>query len=355
MELGTNLGFSYFAFCQAVATLGLEARCYGVDTWLAEDIYARVSEYNQTNYRDFSTLLRETFDEAIGRFPDGSIDLLHIDGRHLYEDVKHDFECWRPKLSERGIVLFHDTMVRDQDFGVHRFWNELIGRYPQFHFTHGSGLGVLGFGPEQPPEARTLFAMSKSESDSAMIRDIYSSLGASIAAESGLERRLAGVRDQADGKDVELAETNRRLGEASIREARLSASLKEVSAALAKKNAQLGEREARESELNRRLRHLSRQLSEAKSQAGLLPWLARHGLWRSPKAPVPQSTRSERVARRRRQRNAPRKPAPDLRPPRIQSAYGQWDAQTEARFLEEVNNFYIRGKPGIDKTLSTLR
>ena len=49
--------------------------------------------------------VRCTFAEALQHFPDGSVDLLHIDGRHFYEDVKEDYESWLPKLSDRAVVL----------------------------------------------------------------------------------------------------------------------------------------------------------------------------------------------------------------------------------------------------------
>lgn len=322
VELGTHWGFSYFAFCQAVASLELETRCFAVDTWLGdvhagfygEDIHALVAGYNQANYSGFSTLLREAFDAAHERFAPGSIDLLHIDGCHLYEDVRHDFEHWSDRLSERAVVLFHDTEVRDRDFGVHRFWDELSGRYPHFRFTHGHGLGVLGFGAEQPPGMRALFDMSNSDPDGARIREVYSRLGAAIETQSALERKLSGLQGIVDGQRIELDRANRQLSEAVRREAGLSASLGDaitrlgecagreagLSASLQAETARLKASNDRARRLDRRLRRLGRKLAETESRVGLLPWLARAGLWASWPGPGRRSAGSRRSRRPRR-------------------------------------------------------
>src|SRR5207247_2079726 len=110
-----------------------------------------------------SRLTPSTFGEALAYFGDATIDLLHIDGYHTYEAVKQDFESWLPKLSERGVVLFHDVNVRDRDFGVWRLWDELRERYPSFTFNHGHGLGVLGVGHNPPDLVRPLFRASAAE------------------------------------------------------------------------------------------------------------------------------------------------------------------------------------------------
>ena len=152
VELGTHSGNSYFSFCQSVVENGLSCKCYAVDTWqgdehagqYSDEIFALVNAHNQEHYAGFSRLLRMTFDDAVTYFADGSIDLLHIDGLHTYEAVHHDFETWLPKLAPGAVVMFHDTNVRERDFGVWKLWAELKARYPNnLEFMHCNGLGVL--------------------------------------------------------------------------------------------------------------------------------------------------------------------------------------------------------------------
>lgn len=200
VELGTHYGTSYCGFCQAIAALGLPTRTFAVDTWEGDphagaivlESLAELKAHHDPRYQTFSTLLQMTFDQAVSRFPDGEIDLLHIDGYHTYEAVRHDFETWRFKLSRRGVVLFHDVAEKIHDFGVWKLWDELKVQYPSFTFDHEHGLGVLAVGSEPPEAIHNLATMEGDQADS--VRGLFELLGSRIQ----LQIKLDSIRAERD-------------------------------------------------------------------------------------------------------------------------------------------------------------
>ena len=151
VELGTHWGCSFFAFAQAVMDGEIDAECHAVDTWEGDP---DAGFYGPEVYESFTGIVstwfdsvdihvhRMTFDEALTAFEDQSIDLLHIDGFHEYESVRHDFETWLPKVAANGVVLFHDVNP-ESGYGSATYWKELRELYPGFDFSHNFGLGVL--------------------------------------------------------------------------------------------------------------------------------------------------------------------------------------------------------------------
>lgn len=183
VELGTHTGVSYCALCQAAKELRLDSRCYAIDTWEGDthsglygpEVLADLREHHDPLYGSFSQLIQTTFDDALTYFGEGTIDLLHIDGYHTYEAVKHDFTMWLPKMSDRGVILFHDIELRERDLGVWRLWHELKQHYPSFELLHGHGLGLLAVGKIQSEPLREL--LTSPESDMSAIRDFFYQIG----------------------------------------------------------------------------------------------------------------------------------------------------------------------------------
>lgn len=157
VELGSYYGCSSFAIAQAIKDQHLPSLFYGVDTWSGDDftqldykqdIFNEFCRVRDTCYSEsYIKMLRMTFNDAVNEFEDNSIDLLHIDGSHHYEDVKSDFYTWKRKMAQEGIILFHDISpdkISNEVMGSFHFWKELKKGHPwclQFDFS--MGLGIL--------------------------------------------------------------------------------------------------------------------------------------------------------------------------------------------------------------------
>ncbi|UTD29266.1 class I SAM-dependent methyltransferase [Bradyrhizobium sp. WD16] len=151
VELGVHYGCSYFAFCQAVKDRALEAQVVGIDTWkgdphaghYGEEVFELIQKTKAFCFADDRFMVRRaSFDDAVGEFTDGSIDLLHIDGLHTYDAVSRDFATWLPKLARDGIILLHDV-APSSGYESARFWAETRQRYPHFEFLNQWGLGIV--------------------------------------------------------------------------------------------------------------------------------------------------------------------------------------------------------------------
>jgi GT2 family glycosyltransferase/glycosyltransferase involved in cell wall biosynthesis len=247
VELGVYKGESYFTFCQSVEENGVATQCYGIDTWRGDvhtgiygpEIGNEVVAYN-SRYSRFSHLMAMTFKEAAGEFSDGSIDLLHIDGTHRYEDVKKDFETWLPKLSQNGIILFHDVTAHVKGFGVDKLWREIARPRTSFLFEFGYGLGVWRRTPvskSDPPFLRRLFLANSKEKRA--ITNKYAMKAWAVELSASPQPKKADQRDAAlTANNAEFQRLNTHIEQISAAVHRSEEELKQRDAALTANNAE---------------------------------------------------------------------------------------------------------------------
>lgn len=240
VELGTHTGNSYFAFCQSVAETGISTKCFAVDTWQGDDhagryndeVFAGVNAQNESHYANFSKLLRMTFDSAASYFANESIDLLHIDGLHTYEAVRHDFESWLPKLAPGAVVLFHDTNVRERNFGVWKLWEELQARYPSnLEFFHSHGLGVLQL--DNTTDDKRLPWLKNDSIEKLQLITYFAALGSRQLERYALGSQVASLNHAVSKRDSEIRDLEQQLNQIlHSRTWRLTAPLRRAAGAI---------------------------------------------------------------------------------------------------------------------------
>ena len=171
MELGVHNGVSYFAFCEAARQLNLNSKFIAVDNWVG-DTQAGLFDtsvfnnlvLNHKKYENFSTFMKSNFKEALSKIEDNSIELIHIDGFHSYNQVKNDYNFAFEKVNkENGIILLHDVNEYQITFGVNEFFSELEIKFRTFKFNHGHGLGVVLIGSNIDPNLIEMLVTDNTE------------------------------------------------------------------------------------------------------------------------------------------------------------------------------------------------
>lgn len=158
VELGVDMGFSSFVF----ATPGI-GTVYGIDSFEGDpeaglrDTYDEVIRKRDDHGIKNLELIRGYFSE-VAKTWDKPIDILHIDGRHRYEDVKEDFETWSKFVRPGGVILLHDTVVEKENYDVKRYFAEI--EMPKTNFVRSNGLGVVSSDPKIIAKINRRFAVS---------------------------------------------------------------------------------------------------------------------------------------------------------------------------------------------------
>jgi len=90
--------------------------------------------------------LESTKSEVIKLLNGELLDFLFIDGDHMYNSVKKDFEMYVSLIKKGGIVALHDIGYAEEG-GVHKLWDDIKENYNymelRLHPKQEKGIGII--------------------------------------------------------------------------------------------------------------------------------------------------------------------------------------------------------------------
>jgi predicted O-methyltransferase YrrM len=116
LELGSAYGGSTLAIAESAKIVHAVDWHYG-DPHLGEG--DTLLQY-LANVRDRPNVVTHLgrFENVVPAFALGHFQVAFIDGYHTYDQVKADIALVLPRLTERGMLIFHDYGLRDGTFNV---------------------------------------------------------------------------------------------------------------------------------------------------------------------------------------------------------------------------------------------
>lgn len=207
VELGTVDGDFYSAMCQIVKEQELGADCYAVVDQPLDAAQADLRDYHRNNFGAFSHFIFS--EEATDYFPDGSIDLLHINFPWAAHDGQRLLETWAPKLSRQGVVMIQNWQATRQAKRRKGFQATTAPVRAHFEFIHGGGLKVLAVGEAVSEEFLEFLTAAIEEPEKT--RSFFAQLGRALAERCEARRQLSALSGENDELKVKLAQTERTL------------------------------------------------------------------------------------------------------------------------------------------------
>jgi hypothetical protein len=147
VELGTLTdGNSFCILNQAAKEYSINTKVYGFSSLQISE-NDELQTYLSEAYPG-AKLVRDdlVLSQAVNQFEDGAVDILHFHDMRSAEQLRSLLQKWRIKLSEKAVVLVHNSNWHGSRSDAYLFWEEVQSSAPSFHFLDSHGLGVLLIG-----------------------------------------------------------------------------------------------------------------------------------------------------------------------------------------------------------------
>ncbi|MCX7568045.1 class I SAM-dependent methyltransferase [Sulfitobacter sp. F26169L] len=246
VEIGTTSGQSYFTLCQAADRLNLSASFYAYIDPQGPDAAAvqELKTYNSRHYEEFSRIGVKPAADTLRHFPDGGIDILSVDMSLPGADVMALCDQWDRKLSQRGVVLFHNFQVADapeREETLRKLLEQQSGASDQVVFDEGSGLAIVVKGASADMRLKQLAALKFGSPEYNNVHLVFRRLGrghvhewsatqaeeqlkelrrklkVAVAAQTEAEKTTAALQEQIDNLKFLSAERAEQLNEHQVR------------------------------------------------------------------------------------------------------------------------------------------
>jgi GT2 family glycosyltransferase/glycosyltransferase involved in cell wall biosynthesis len=147
VTLGLGDTQAHLAFCQAVTEQNLPSHCVAVwrlrvgESAIDDPAWQCAQRATGDFFATVSRLVEAGALTSAADFADGSIDVLLIDDVDSGESVWRELEAWRPKLSDKALLLLHGTSL-DREDSPQRAWANFVKDKAVVYFGEGIGLSI---------------------------------------------------------------------------------------------------------------------------------------------------------------------------------------------------------------------